>query len=80
MKGLGLSPIAVLIGVLWGGFRVEQRRGFYEQRLAELDAQASQIKARLTSLDTLIEDPLLGSDILSVLQGEAVNSTRFKRC
>ena len=43
----------------------------YQKTLAELEAQTSQVKARLTSLDTLIEDPLLGSDILSVLQGEA---------
>lgn len=47
----------------------------YEQRLAELETQASQIKARLTSLNTLIDDPLLGSDILSVLQGEADSLT-----
>lgn len=29
VHGLGLAPVAVLIGVLLGGFRVEQRGGFY---------------------------------------------------
>ncbi|MGR3278884.1 hypothetical protein ACSYAD_27850, partial [Acaryochloris marina NIES-2412] len=43
----------------------------YQETLAELEAQASQLKTKLTSLDTLIEDPLLGTDILSFLQGEA---------
>lgn len=43
----------------------------YQEALAELDAQASQIKDRLTALDTLIDDPLLGSDILTILQSEA---------
>ena len=43
----------------------------YQQTLAELEAETSQIKARLTSLDTLIDDPLLSSDLLSILQGEA---------
>ncbi|ABW32873.1 hypothetical protein [Acaryochloris marina] len=31
VRGLGLAPVAVLIGVLLGGFRVEQRGGFYGQ-------------------------------------------------
>ena len=31
VNGLGLAPVAVLIGVLLGGFRVEQRGGFYGQ-------------------------------------------------
>ncbi|UJB72551.1 hypothetical protein HRE53_28565 (plasmid) [Acaryochloris sp. 'Moss Beach'] len=43
----------------------------YQQTLAELEAQINQLKTKITSLDTLIEDPLLGSDILSILQGEA---------
>ena len=43
----------------------------YQETLAELEAQATQLKTKITSLDTLIEDPLLGSDILSILQGEA---------
>ncbi|MGR3279819.1 hypothetical protein ACSYAD_32710, partial [Acaryochloris marina NIES-2412] len=43
----------------------------YQQTLAELEAQTSQLKTKITSLDTLIEDPLLGSDLLSILQGEA---------
>ncbi|ABW32059.1 hypothetical protein [Acaryochloris marina] len=32
-RGLGFAPVAVLIGVLLGGFRVEQRGGFYSQSL-----------------------------------------------
>ncbi|KAI9129159.1 hypothetical protein [Acaryochloris sp. CCMEE 5410] len=43
----------------------------YQETLAELEAQTTQLKTKITSLDTLIEDPLLGSDILSILQGEA---------
>ncbi|KAI9129234.1 hypothetical protein [Acaryochloris sp. CCMEE 5410] len=43
----------------------------YQETLAELEAQTIQLKTKITSLDTLIEDPLLGSDILSILQGEA---------
>ncbi|KAI9129831.1 hypothetical protein [Acaryochloris sp. CCMEE 5410] len=43
----------------------------YQETIAELEAQASQLKTKIASLDTLIEDPLLGSDILSILQGEA---------
>ena len=43
----------------------------YQETLAKLEAQASQLKTKITSLDTLIDDPLLGSDLLSVLQGEA---------
>ena len=49
----------------------------YQQKLAELEAQASQLKTKLTSLDTLIEDPLLGSDILSILQGESDSLTHL---
>lgn len=33
VRDLGLGPVAVLIGVLLGGFRVEQRGGFYSQCL-----------------------------------------------
>ena len=43
----------------------------YQETLAKLEAQASQLKTKITSLDALIDDPLLGSDILSILQGEA---------
>ncbi|MGR3279514.1 hypothetical protein ACSYAD_31085 [Acaryochloris marina NIES-2412] len=47
----------------------------YQETLAELEAQASQLKTKIASLDKLIEDPLLGSDILSILQGEADSLT-----
>ena len=47
----------------------------YQETLAELEAQTSQLKTKITSLDTLIEDPLLGSDILSILQGESDSLT-----
>ncbi|WP_299414522.1 hypothetical protein [Acaryochloris sp. IP29b_bin.148] len=33
VQGLGLVPVAVLIGVLLGGFRMEQRGGFYDQEI-----------------------------------------------
>lgn len=42
----------------------------YQETLVELKAQTDQIKAKLASLDLLIEDPYIGSDILSILQGE----------
>lgn len=50
----------------------------YQETIAELEAQTSQLKTKITSLDTLIEDPLLGSDILSVLQGEADSLTSME--
>lgn len=34
VKGLEMPPVTVLIGVLLGGFRVEQRGGFYEGLLS----------------------------------------------
>ena len=42
----------------------------YQQTLTNLETQTSQLKTKITSLDTLIEDPLLGSDLFSILQGE----------
>ena len=33
VRGLGLAPVAVLIGVLLGSFKVEQRGGFYSQSI-----------------------------------------------
>lgn len=33
VKGLGLPAVAVLIGVLLGGFRVDQRGGFYDRNV-----------------------------------------------
>lgn len=33
VRGLGLAPLAVLIGLLLGSFRVEQRGEFYGQEI-----------------------------------------------